>query len=91
MKSLMVLFRGVGADDEVLDGLVQGMAHVDVAVGEGRAVVEGEAGMAFVLLQQLVIKIQFLPLFQHVRLPLGQAGTHGEIGFRQIQRSIKVL
>ena len=83
--------HGVGADDEVLDGLVQGVTHVDVAVGEGRAVVEGEAGMAFVLLQQLVIKIRFLPLFQHVRLPLGQAGTHGEIGFRQIQRSIKVL
>ena len=83
--------HGIGADDEVLDGLVQGVAHVDVAIGEGRAVVKGKAGMAFVLLQHFVIEIRFLPALEHIRLPLGEAGTHGKVGFRQVQSGVKIL
>ena len=54
--------HGIAAGDEVLQGLVQGVAHVQGAVGEGRAVVEGEQGLALVLLQQLVVKVQLLPV-----------------------------
>ena len=78
--------HGVAAGNEVLDGLVQGMTHVQGAVGEGRAVVEGEQGLALVLLQQLVVKVQLLPVAQHLRLPLGQARPHGKAGLGHIQR-----
>ena len=78
--------HGIAAVDEVLQGLVQGVAHVQGAVGEGRAVVEGEQGLALVLLQQLVVKVQLFPVAQHLRLPLGQARPHGKAGLGHIQR-----
>ena len=78
--------HGIAAVDEVLQGLVQGVAHVQGAVGEGRAVVEGEQRLALVLLQQLVVKVQLLPIAQHLRLPLGQARPHGKAGLGHIQR-----
>ena len=76
--------HGVGAGDDVLQGLVQGMAHVQAAVGERRAVMQGEAGLALVLLQQLVVEVHVLPALEHFRLPLGQARPHGEVGLGQI-------
>ena len=83
--------HGVGADDDVLDGLIQGVAHMQVAVGEGRAVVEGEAGLVRVLLQQLSVDVQLLPALEHLRLPLGQTGPHGEVGFRQVDGCVVIL
>ena len=76
--------HGVGPDDDVLQGLVQGVAHVEAAVGERRAVVKGEAGLTLVLLQQLVVEVHVLPALEHLRLPLGQARPHGEVGLGQI-------
>ena len=82
--------HGVGTGDEVLDGLVQGMAHVQRAVGERRAVVEVEEGLALILLEQLVVHVLLLPPGQHFRLPLGQARPHGEVGLRQIDGLVVV-
>ena len=76
--------HGVGPDDDVLQGLVQGVAHVEAAVGERRAVVKGEAGLTLVLLQQLVVEVHVLPALEHLRLPLGQTRPHGEVGLGQI-------
>ena len=73
--------HGMAADDKVLQGLVQGVTHVDVAVGEGRAVVENEGGQILVLFQHLRIKTFLIPPLQHTRLPVGKTGLHGEIGF----------
>ena len=87
----VVAAHGVGADNEVLDGLVQGVAHMDIAVGEGRAVVQGEAGLALVLLHQLVIHVQLFPGLQHIRLPLGKAGAHGKIGLRKVQSCVEIF
>ena len=75
----------VAAVDEVLEGLVQRVAHVDVAVGERRSVVQGEQGLALVLLQLQVIEIHLIPAPEHLGLPLRKTGAHGKIGFRQIQ------
>ena len=79
-----VAAHGVGAHDEILEGLVEGVAHVDVAVGEGRAVVQGETGLALVLLEHLMIDVLLLPAAEHFRLTLGQTGPHGKIGFREV-------
>ena len=65
-------------------GGVQGVAHVEAAVGERRAVVKGEAGLALILLQQLVVEVHVLPALEHLRLPLGQTRPHGEVGLGQI-------
>ena len=76
--------HGVGPGDDVLQGLIQGMTHVEAAVGERRAVVEGKAGFALVLFQQLIVEVHILPALEHFRLPLGQARPHGEVGLGQI-------
>ena len=78
----VVAQHGMTADDEILQGLVQSVAHVDVAVGEGRAVMQNKPGQILVLLQHGAVKLLLLPLFQHSRLPGRQTSLHGEIGFR---------
>ena len=81
----VVAAHSVAADDKVLEGLVQRVAHVDIAVGEGRAVVQAEAGLALVLLQHFAVQVHFLPLGQHGRLPVRQVAPHGEPGFLHVQ------
>ena len=76
----VVAAHGVGADDEVLEGLVQRVPHVQVAVGEGRAVVQDEGGLALVLLEQQVVDVDLVPVLEHGRLTLRQPGAHGKIG-----------
>ena len=77
----VISLHGPGPDDEVLQRFVEGVAHVDVAIGEGRAVVENEPGAVLVFLQELAIQVHFIPLLQHTRLPVGEARFHGEGGF----------
>ena len=79
------------ADNEVLEALVHGGAHVDVAVGEGRAVVQDELRSALVFLEDRVIKVLFIPSLEHVRLALCERGAHGEIGLRKIDGFVIVL
>ena len=83
--------HGIGADDKIFQGFVQSMPHVDGAVGEGRAVVQGIAGVAFIFFQQFMIDIKLVPPFEHVRLPLRETGTHGEIGFRKVEGCVVIL
>ena len=45
----------VGARDEVFDGFVQRVTHVQSTVGERRAVVKVEQGLALVLFKHLVV------------------------------------
>ena len=78
----IVAAHGIGTDDEILQRLVQRMAHVDIAVGEGRAVMQNEGGLALVLFEQQGINIDFVPVFQHTRLTGRQTGTHREVGLR---------
>ena len=87
----VVAAHGVGTHDKVLDRLIQCVTHVDITVGEGRAVVEREAGLTLVLLEHFVIYIQLFPVLEHVRLALGKPGTHGKIGFRQINGCVEIL
>ena len=81
----------IAAVDEILEGFVQRMAHVNVAVGKRRSVVQGEQGLALILLQLLVIKIQLFPVLQHLGLALRKTGPHGKIGLREVQRCIIVF
>ena len=78
----VVTHHGMAADDEIFQRLIQRMAHVDIAIGEGRAVMQNKAGKIFVLLQHFVVQVQVLPVLQHSRLPCRQTGLHREVGLR---------
>ena len=77
----------VGAHDHVLDGFVERVTDVEMAVGIGRAVVQREllAATVFGFVAQAVIDADLLPTGQPLRLALGQACAHGEIGLGQVQ------
>ena len=77
-----------GADHEVLQDLVQGMADVDRAVGVGRAVVQHEQGPAVRLPLRPggAIEVDVGPAGQDLGLELGQPRPHGEGGLGQEHR-----
>ena len=83
--------HGLGLDDEVLEGLIEGVAEVDGTVGVGRAVVQDVAGRAGAGAANLAVEIGILPLLEAERLVDGQAGLHGEGGLREVQRGFEGL
>ena len=72
-------------DDHVLQNLVDGMAHVDLAIGVGRAVVQDELGLTQAGVTQLFINAFFFPFLHPARLAFGQVATHGEGRVGQVQ------
>ena len=75
--------QALGADDHVLEDVIERMADVDVAIGIGRAIVEDELLAASAGIAQGSIEIHLLPARKDARLLLGKASLHGEIGLRQ--------
>ena len=72
----------MGADDEVLERLIECVAHVDIAVGERRAVVQDERRLALVLFEHQAVDVDLVPVLQHARLALRQARAHREVRLR---------
>ena len=74
-----------GLVDDVLEDLVEGVAHMQGPIGIGRAVVQGEHRARIVLAEPLVE-----PQFGPKRLQLGFAhlgvGAHAETGLQQVER-----
>ena len=83
--------HGIGTDNKVFNRFIEGMAHMNVAVGKGRAVMKGKAGLALIFFQQLIVDIHLFPVLKHFRLTLGQAGPHRELGLRQVQGGVEIL
>jgi hypothetical protein len=59
------------------------MADMEVAVGVGRAVMQDELGPALALGAQALEQVHVGPALQQLRLLLGQAGAHREVGLGQ--------
>ena len=76
------------ADDDILDDLVQGGAHVDVAVCIRRAVMQDELRLALVVLHELIVQVVVVPILEHDRLLFGQTGTHLKQSLGQIQGTV---
>ena len=74
-----------GLDDHVLEHLVDGVAHVDGAVGVGRAVVQDELGRSAARGAQLLVHAFVLPLLHPTRLALGQVAAHRKRGVGQVE------
>ena len=83
--------QGLGADDHVLEHLVERVADVDVAIGVGRAVVEDELLAARARRAQLAVEVVLLPLGEDQRLLLRQAGLHRKVGLRQEDGAICII
>ena len=71
--------------DHVLEDLVDRMAHVDLAVGVGRAVVQDELGRAPASVAQALVDAFVFPVLHPTWLALGQVAAHGEGGVGQVQ------
>ena len=71
---------------EVLEDLVDHVAHVDVAVGVGRAVVQDVQRGALAGRADLLVDLLLGPVLTHLGLSLHQVRLHGEAGFRQVHR-----
>ncbi len=78
--------------DHVFDGLVQRVTDVQMPVGIGRTVVQGErlACLNLGLVAQAIIDTDLFPTRQPLRLTLGQARPHGKVGLGQVQRGFIV-
>ena len=78
--------QGLGADHHVLEDLVHGVAHVDVAIGVRRAVVEDEALPPGARLAQAPVEAHLGPAREDGRLLRCEAGFHREVGLRKEDR-----
>ena len=82
IRGVLALQR-LGADDHVLQDMVERMADVHVAIGVGRAVVEDELVAALAGFANLPFQIALKPFRQNQRLLLRQAGLHRKVGLGQ--------
>ncbi len=73
----------LGAAHQVLQDLVERVADMEVAVGVGRAVMQHELGPALALGALALEQAHVGPALQELRLLLGQAAAHGEVGLGQ--------
>lgn len=86
-----VAAHGAVAERDVLEGLVQRGADVDVAVGEGRTVVEDEGRAGGVFGLDAGIEVEFLPVRHPLRFASHEVGPHGKIGLGQVQGVFQVV
>ena len=82
----VVAALGMDLVDYVLQGLVERMADVDRAVGVGRTVVQDEGGVVPVLVEHLMVNVDFVPPLKAFRLVLREIGAHREVGLREVHR-----
>jgi len=74
------------AHHEVFEDLVERVAHMQMAVGVGRAVMEDIFGPPLCRRAKLAIEVHRLPPRQPFRLGFGEAGAHRERGPGQEER-----
>eukprot|EP00825_Cyclidium_porcatum_P015070 TRINITY_DN18331_c0_g1_i1.p2 TRINITY_DN18331_c0_g1~~TRINITY_DN18331_c0_g1_i1.p2 ORF type:complete len:130 (-),score=18.79 TRINITY_DN18331_c0_g1_i1:31-420(-) len=76
---------GAELDDDVLEDLVDEVAHVDVAVGVGGAVVEDPFAFGVRGGADLLVEVLVLPEFDHGGFARGEVGFHVEVGFGEVE------
>ena len=78
-------------DDDVLDDLVERGAHVNVAVGVRRAVMQNEEGFSLIVFDHLLIDMVFLPVLEHFGFLFRQAGPHFKRGCHLVDGIVVIL
>ena len=77
--------------DDVFENFVERGAHVDVAVGKGRAVVQNEQLSILARFLDLRVKPRLRPRLQYFRLARGQVCLHRKIRAWQVERVFVIL
>jgi len=70
---------------EIFQDLVEGGAHMDITVGERRAVMQNEELAIFARFLDLLIKAAFVPHLEQLGLARRQIRLHRKIRARQIE------
>ena len=81
----IVALHGAEFDDDVFEDFVDEVAHVDVAVGVGGAVVEDPFAFGVLARADLLVEFLVLPLFDHGGFARGEVGFHVEVGFGEVE------
>src|SRR5215813_12847681 len=76
---------------QVLEDLVERCAHVNVPVGERWPVVQDKKFGLLTRLLDLLVEALFFPVLEHLWLARGEAGFHGKISLREVERLLVVL
>ena len=71
--------------DEVLQNFVERSPEMHAAVGIRRAVVQHPGLRVFARLHQARVEVEFVPMLEHLRLPLGQIRLHRKVGLGKFQ------
>ncbi|VTR68162.1 hypothetical protein DESC_70002 [Desulfosarcina cetonica] len=74
-----------GADDDILENLVQRRADMNMAVGIGRTVVQDKSRPTFGRLADALVQLGAFPGAELFGLLLGKVGFHGKAGMGKIQ------
>ena len=83
--------HGLRFDHKVFEDLVQRRAHVHVAIGEGRSVVQDEGRRVLARFLDAVVDGVLFPRGQLLRFARGQPRFHREIGAREIECLLVIL
>ena len=81
----VVPLHGFEFNDDVLQGFIQRVAYVDIAVSVRRAVVEYILRLTLLFCAYRLIKIRIFPFFKDAGLFVRQIAFHRKISFRKIQ------
>ena len=81
----MVALHVPGLNDDVLQNLVEGVAHMDVAIGVGRAVMENIFTERGIRADHGFEGIDIVPVFEPLGLLLDEVCLHGKFCFWQIK------
>ena len=77
--------------DEILEDFVERGAHVDVAIGERRPVMQDEELRLGARRLNPLVEPRLLPRLEHLRLARGEVCLHRKIRFRQVERLLVIL
>ena len=89
-KDGVVAHHGPGLDNKIFENLVQGVAHVDVAVGVRGAVVEDPHATTRSKLPEFLIDLPLLPRAKNLRLSFREARLHGKGRLGQVEGRLVV-
>src|SRR5881398_677177 len=77
--------------NKILKDFVERSAHVYIAVGEWRAIMQNEQFSALSRFLNLLVKARLLPCAEDFRLPRGEVRLHRKIRARQVQCVFVIL
>src|SRR5438874_9595780 len=77
--------------NKILENFVERSAHVYIAVGEWRAIMQNEQFSALSRFLNLLVKARLLPCAEDFRLPRGVVRLHRKFRARQVQCVFVIL